>query len=88
MDYQTTSQDTFKMWYIVGILIIAAALWYTFGNNKPAEMPSTAGEQVQVEPVAANNTTENISTDLSQIPDVSADLNADSASVLNTVKGL
>lgn len=90
MDYQTEDKGSSgTVWYIVGIIvIIALALWYYYGTRTPSmgTEPSTA--QMEVSPDAGANTTVNISSDLEQIPDISADLDQDVAAAAQAVQGL
>lgn len=86
MDYQTDQDSSSgKAWYIVAIIVIVAlGVWYYYGKQASSvgtESPATAQ-------MPAANTTEDISADLSQIPDVSADLDTDAAAAAQAVQGL
>lgn len=76
MDQTTQSSNT--LWYIVSaVVLIALAFWY-FSAKSPT---------VVTTPTASDNTTAAISSDLSQIPDVSADLDAAAAASAQAVSG-
>jgi len=86
---QSTNQGSYKVWYIIGIIVILA-LWYFYGMKKvPVTGPSSSVvEQVQALPPTAGNTTADISTDLNQISDTSAVLDQDAAATAQAVKSL
>jgi hypothetical protein len=84
MDYQQSSK---KMWYIIGIIIIAALAFWYFSSTSPAPgiESSTIVEQAQTVP---QDTTTDISADLNQIPDDTAELDQAQSASAATVQGL
>lgn len=86
---QTTNQSSAK-WYAVGaVVIVAFAFWYFYMKQSPAiNTQPTAVEQVQTLELSGGNTTADITTDLNQVSDSSAALNADATAAANALKGL
>jgi hypothetical protein len=98
MDYQPMDQmnnrSSNKTWYVVILVVLIAifALWYFSGDKAIApviETPteSSATDQTQMPALSGGNTTADISTDLSQIPENSTDLNADADASVKDIQG-
>src|SRR3989338_6067189 len=95
MDYQTTDQDSStRAWYIIGIIIVLAALAFLYYYAKqsqtgtpPAEVqqPAVAGDTLA--PLSSGNTTADISADFNQIPDDTAALDQAAAASAADVSG-
>ncbi len=83
------------VWYVVGAaVIVALGLWYYYGVRAPAtegqltETQASAVEQTTIPALTGGNTTADISSDLNQIPDTSAALDAAAAASAADVAGL
>lgn len=88
---QIAEQDSSaKIWYIAGTaIIIALGLLYFFTNPvADSQTPQTSIEQAQIPAPTAGNTTADISADLDQIPDSSAELDADAAAASSDLQAL
>lgn len=80
--------SSMKLWYIVvALVVIALAAWYFYGSKTPAA-DTSAVEQTQIPALTGGDTTADISTDLSQMPDTSAALDADAAASASAIQGL
>ena len=89
MDYQNADQGSYKVWYIIGIVVILA-FWYFYGMKKePVTVPaSSVVEQIPVAQPTSGNTTADISTDLNQIADTAAVLAQDAPAAPQELQGL
>lgn len=90
MDNQYNAQQgSSAVWWVAGILVLVAlAAWYFYGKQTPAPSTGTStAEQTQLPAPTASNTTADISTDLSQLADDAAALNADAAASAADVSG-
>ena len=90
MDQTPPPSHTNGIWYVVGaVVVIALGLWYFYAGQAPAtNTQSTAVEQAQIPALTGGNTTADISTDLSQVPDTSAALDADASASASAISGL
>lgn len=92
MDYQTTGQDSQNAgkYTAIGIVvIIALALWYFYAKRAPVDgIQNQSAEQAQLPAPSSGNTTADISSDLNQIPDTSADLDAAAAAAAKDIQSL
>lgn len=87
------SSSRAALYVVVGVVavIAAAAVWYlsSLPQTQPAAPIPTATEQTQpAQSPASGNTTADISADLNQIPDSSAELGADAAAVSGDLQSL
>jgi len=75
---------------VIGIvIIIALALWYFYAKRAPVDgIQTQSAEQAQLPAPSSGNTTADISSDLNQIPDTSAALNADASASANDIQSL
>lgn len=92
MDYQPTGQSltqdsSSKMPYIIGVVVVVVlAFWYFYSVQSPAlNTESTATEQTQLTTLPDGNTTADISADINQLPDSSAELDQDAAASAEAV---
>lgn len=82
------------LYVVVGVVavIAAAAVWYlsSLPQTQPAtvETPTVTNETQPAQAPASGNTTTDISADLNQIPDSSAELGADSTAVSGDLQAL
>ena len=83
---QSSSNTT---WYIVGAVVVIAAfaLWYYSAQTPSADMQNSAVEQTQALPLSSGNTTADISTDLTQTLNSSAELDQEVAASIQAVQG-
>jgi uncharacterized protein HemX len=92
MDQTTEQNSPNTIWYVIAIVVVASAvLWYFYGKQAPSttNIESTAAVQTQNQASAGNNTTADISSDLmNQVPDYSADLNADAAAMTSDIQSI
>lgn len=81
------------MWYVVlAVVVIALGLVYfamkSPVTNEAATDTQVSIEQMQIPAPTEGNTTADITTDLNQIPDISAALDADATEVANDLQSL
>lgn len=82
------------LYVVVGVVavIAAAAVWYlsSLPQTQPAtvETPTVTNETQPAQAPVSGNTTADISADLNQISDGSAELGADAAAVSSDLQGL
>jgi len=80
----------YAMLGIVVLVLVAVAVWYFLPSSSQQQtaVQTSAVEQNQLPPLTSGNTTANIATDLSQIPNDSAALTQDQNSVSQSIQGL
>lgn len=83
MENQSTVQT---VGVIVAVVVIGLGLWYFF-TKSPNTGSQTPAEQAQTVPTTGN-TTADISTDLNQVPDSSAGLDADASASSQDIQSL
>ncbi len=88
MDQNMNEGSSYVMWYIVGAVIVIAALafWYYSSQSTMTNIQNTVVDQTQTESLTTSNSVVDIMADLNQTLDSSAELNQAAAASAQDVQ--
>lgn len=81
-------ESSSKIWYAVLVVVVIGLGLLYFVMKSPVADEATTGSQTVVPALTEGNTTADISADLNQVLDSSANLEADATAVVNELQSL
>lgn len=86
------SKSSGMIWLVIGaVVVIALGAWYFYSMNAAdgeSMNDSRAMEEQEMPAITGGSTTADITADLEQIPDVSADMDADASATAGEIQSL